>query len=510
MTKKSSTAAPSALGEQTSHEESLNPPAIDTSQANASQPDDMTSEAPLDPFASLKAMIEAQYEEIKLLRNQSLEANKNQPPRSTESEAKDLLRKVKFNGKHFSSFKIKFQNICQLRHIWEIVQGTETLPINASESQTLEFQDKVDLAKSYLQTSLSNEVFEMIREDETPAEMWKILIANYETKEWSNTIYNRHAKTHHQCRSTIRELNDMGKTITEQETVEWILITLPDSCPDNFNAFINHLKPTPQQEVKLKTLISALLNEEEKRGERARMRRTDRQKTMDFKRHKTDAPTNATNEINAIQARTQPKRSTSLDDKWCFICRKRGNHVAQDHPDFDPNHGKSAQRPRQPPQTTRSKRRKESSELSDSPSDDEATYNINCITGIDKPSTKETHWTLDNCATGHVTGQVGVISTWHGSANLILPNQTKILGQVGQVKLRLCKNGESSTLILHDVTAMDDPSGDCTGIRWTMEFTNDVDQYYTPTRLHYHARAKIIRAKSGEVWTTTKESYNSP
>ncbi|KAH9095102.1 hypothetical protein LEN26_017922, partial [Aphanomyces euteiches] len=196
----------------------------------------------------------------------------------------------------------------------------------------------------------------------------------------------------------------------------------------------------------------ALLNEEEKRGERARMRRTDRQKTMDFKRHKTDAPTNATNEINAIQARTQPKRSTSLDDKWCFICRKRGNHVAQDHPDFDPNHGKSAQRPRQPPQTTRSKRRKESSELSDSPSDDEATYNINCITGIDKPSTKETHWTLDNCATGHVTGQVGVISTWHGSANLILPNQTKILGQVGQVKLRLRKNGESSTLILHDVT----------------------------------------------------------
>ncbi|KAH9105403.1 hypothetical protein AeMF1_018764, partial [Aphanomyces euteiches] len=250
-------------------------------------------------------MIEAQYEEIKLLRNQSLEANKNQPPRSTESEAKDLLRKVKFNGKHFSSFKIKFQNICQLRHIWEIVQGTESLPINASESQTLEFQDKANLAKSYLQTSLSNEVFdevfEMIREDETPAEMWKTLIANYETKRMVKH-YLHMLKHITKVRSTIRELNDMGKTITEQETVEWILITLPDSGSDNFNAFINHLKPTPQQEVKLKTLISALLNEEEKRGERARMRRTDRQKTMDFKRHKADAPTNATNEINAIQA----------------------------------------------------------------------------------------------------------------------------------------------------------------------------------------------------------------
>ncbi|CAK4304621.1 unnamed protein product, partial [Aphanomyces euteiches] len=49
-------------------------------------------------------------------------------------------------------------------------------------------------------------------------------------------------------RSTIRELHDMGKTINEQETVEWILISLPDSGPENFNAFINHLKPTPQQE----------------------------------------------------------------------------------------------------------------------------------------------------------------------------------------------------------------------------------------------------------------------
>ncbi|KAH9107495.1 hypothetical protein AeMF1_017174 [Aphanomyces euteiches] len=98
--------------------------------------------------------------------------------------------------------------------------------------------------------------------------MWKTLIANYETKEWSNTIYvlRRLCQLRYEprtdmlkhitkVRSTIRELNDMGKTITEQETVEWILITLPDSGPDNFNAFINHLKPTPQQEVKLKTLI---------------------------------------------------------------------------------------------------------------------------------------------------------------------------------------------------------------------------------------------------------------
>ncbi|KAH9147045.1 hypothetical protein AeRB84_009245, partial [Aphanomyces euteiches] len=50
------------------------------------------------------------------------------------------------------------------------------------------------------------------------------------------------------------------------------LVTLPNDGPDNFNAFINYLKPTPTQEISLKTLISALLNEEEKCKERKRTR----------------------------------------------------------------------------------------------------------------------------------------------------------------------------------------------------------------------------------------------
>ena len=76
-------------------------------------------------------------------------------------------------------------------------------------------------------------------------------------------------------RSIIRNLNDMGKRITEQETVEWLLISLPDSGPNDFNSYINHLKPTPNTEVSLKTLTSALLNEEEKRMERKRKRYSD-------------------------------------------------------------------------------------------------------------------------------------------------------------------------------------------------------------------------------------------
>ncbi|CAK4161543.1 unnamed protein product [Aphanomyces euteiches] len=92
-------------------------------------------------------------------------------------------------------------------------------------------------------------------------------------------------------RAIIRDLNDMGKKISESETVEWILVTLPNDCPDNFNAFINHLKPTPTQEITLKTLVSVLLNEEEKRK---RTRPYHQNRDRDFKKPKVTPTTSLT------------------------------------------------------------------------------------------------------------------------------------------------------------------------------------------------------------------------
>ncbi|RHY47198.1 hypothetical protein DYB30_011888 [Aphanomyces astaci] len=117
---------------------------------------------------------------------------------------------------------------------------------------------------------LSNEVFELDPGEQAPAEIWNTLVVNFETK--SNTIYGLRRlgqmrydpksdmmKHITQVRSTIRDLNDMGKGISEQETIEWILISLPDVGPNNYNTFMNHLKPTPDHKVTLKALIRALL-----------------------------------------------------------------------------------------------------------------------------------------------------------------------------------------------------------------------------------------------------------
>jgi len=122
-------------------------------------------------------MLEAQQREIEALRNRSHEST--QP---TELEAKHLLRKAKFSGKYFSAFKVKFQNMCQLRHIWDVIQGTKVLPEFPTLNQQIEHQDKINLAKSYLQTSLSNEVFDMIQEDPSPSDMWNTLLKTTKRK----------------------------------------------------------------------------------------------------------------------------------------------------------------------------------------------------------------------------------------------------------------------------------------------------------------------------------------
>ena len=51
--------------------------------------------------------------------------------------------------------------------------------------------------------------------------------------------------------------------------------------------------------------------------------------------------------------------------------------------------------------------------------DDDITYNINAISTNQTPN-QEAHWTLDNCATGHVTGVRHYVNDCHGDANLIL------------------------------------------------------------------------------------------
>ncbi|KAF0726422.1 hypothetical protein Ae201684P_021073 [Aphanomyces euteiches] len=115
-------------------------------------------------------------------------------------------------------------------------------------------------------------------------------------------------------------------------------------------------------------------------------------------------------------------------------------------------------------QSLPAKRVKPSDSSDSCASDSEATrsFSVNAISSkttmqlkendFDGMPTLEKHWTLDNCATGHVSGNKALFDAWHGTAELILPNKMTIIGKVGQVTISMLQGGASSTLILRNVT----------------------------------------------------------
>jgi hypothetical protein len=427
-------------------------------------------------ITELKAMVQTQKFELEELRIKAT-APTDVKSKGAESEAKDLLRKIRFDGSHFSSFKVKFLNVCRLRHVTEILERTEAPPHpDAAEVEAFAYDDRVNIAKLYLQAVLTDEVFDLVRDDDHPAEMWKSLVSHYETKEWSNKIYTQRRlyrleydaglpmmKHISKIKAMVRELTEMGKTFTEQDTVDLIFTSLPDAGPDNWNSIINNLRPSPNHEVKLKTVVSTLLDEEEKRRERTRHRRNDTRRDFrrqdgrrhqrreeqhrdqldrDRKRPHVDDPSDPNKvEVNAVDTKSAKYHGRGPEGdglKYCFICKTRGNHVGQDHDDYDPNYRKKSGR-----QVTKISIKKPRTRR-DTDSDTETDINVNAVattTDTKQPLLKDSHWTLDNGATGHVTGSRSAITSWHGATNLVLPDGPRIAAKMGSAKIRLTKDG---------------------------------------------------------------------
>lgn len=449
--KKSTNASTAQVSSITPHEES-----IDHSHHSNPQSDygsEHSSENPLpydniNDYAHIRDTLISERNKI----NELIQSQVSQKPTETQvftnvfgNEAKDLLKKVKFNGSNFSTFKSKFKTICQLRKVWTILTGEETVETCKTEQEKFMFQQRSDLVKAYLETSLTNDIFDLIREDESPAEMWATLVSTYEKKEWSNTIYVmkklcsfkyfpkvRMIQHINSIRKIIRELKDMGKEISEAETIEWILISLPDKGPDDFSSFISTLKPSPTTPLTLKYVVQALLMEEEKRVHK--WNKQDNRKNEQHNKRKL---------YHAEKQRIEINQVSSSDSKWCYICRKKGDHLPQDHKDFDPNYNKSKKKKNVHFQKKR--KEEESGKTNQNQS-----YTINCITSGNNPS--EDQWILDNGAQNHCSGNKTLfINMSNKFASIETPNGTVLGAKIGTVKIKTRFLNVDSDIIIKNV-----------------------------------------------------------
>ncbi|KAH9103933.1 hypothetical protein LEN26_010973 [Aphanomyces euteiches] len=155
-----------------------------------------------------------------------------------------------------------------------------------------------------------------------------------------------------------------------------------------------------------------------------------------------------TNDINALKTKMSTfKTGKQGNGKWCFICRKMGDHVAQDHDDFDLNYRESKVKGglQKGAGTSKPPFKKRASKKTRGSDDDDITYNINAISNTETHD-QEAHWTLGNCATGHVTGNRHYVQGCHGNATLTLPNGGKIKGCHGVARIALDHGVEEAIL----------------------------------------------------------------
>ncbi|RHY79828.1 hypothetical protein DYB26_005045, partial [Aphanomyces astaci] len=162
-------------------------------------------------------------------------------------------------------------------------------------------------------------------------------------------------------------------------------------------------------------------------------------------------------EINALQTRltelSDKRRKTGDGLLWCYICKKKGDHEAKGHPGYDPNYvNKRAGGGKQSQRGTHGGKPRLRPTSDGSSYSDAAQYHVNSVTVGDTKRVMENYWTLDNCATGHVTGNHHFMHSWKGTSGLILPNQAVVKGRRGTAKIHILRKGEHATLKLHDIT----------------------------------------------------------
>ena len=128
------------------------------------------------------------------------------------------------------------------RDLWEIVEGTETLPEDANAEQSRKFKRRENIALSNICLSVSNSLQIYVRGAKSAKEAWDALSGHFEEKSLSKVIHYRrklyalrmHKGTtmtdHINSLKTIAEhLESLEDPVAEKDLVKILISSLPDS-----------------------------------------------------------------------------------------------------------------------------------------------------------------------------------------------------------------------------------------------------------------------------------------
>ena len=202
---------------------------------------------------------------------------------------------VPLSGSNYPTWKVQCRMTLVKDGLWNIVNGTETIPEERHADRRAKFETRRDRALALIVLSIEPSLLYLLDEPEDPVAVWKKLLDQFQKKTWANKLglrrrlYSLKLKEGDSVQEHIRKMTEIfeelaviGDPVKEEDRVVHLLAGLPES----YNMLVTALEANsavPQTEV----VTERLLHEERKRKDREDSEKT-HMKAMTVSRSKKE------------------------------------------------------------------------------------------------------------------------------------------------------------------------------------------------------------------------------
>ena len=177
---------------------------------------------------------------------------------------------VLLKGGNYATGKIQCRMALVKDGLWNIVNGTETLPEGAGADRRAKFEGRRDRALALIVLSVEPSLLYLIGEPEDPVVVWKKLSEQFQKKTWANKLglrrrlYALKLREGESVQEHIRQMTEIfeelaviGDPVNEEDRVVLLLASLSES----YDMVVTALEANAEV-PKLAVIAEHLLNQE--------------------------------------------------------------------------------------------------------------------------------------------------------------------------------------------------------------------------------------------------------
>ena len=184
------------------------------------------------------------------------------------------LRVEKLTSENYLHWKFNMKMYLMSKDLWEIVEGTETLPQGANQQQQQKFKKRVNQALASISLSVSTSVQLYVRKCKSGKEAWDALANHFEEKTLCRKVF-LHRKLYSLRMSSettmvdhvnsVRNIADQLESLDDAVSEKYLVMILLSSVPDDYNNLLTTLETLEEEKLTWDYVRDRLLTEFERR-----------------------------------------------------------------------------------------------------------------------------------------------------------------------------------------------------------------------------------------------------